>query len=283
LWKRCDISIKIAYLGPPGSYSEQAVKKWDNEAELIPVDSIHAVATYVSNNNLAFGMVPIENSIEGGVTSTLDLLIHDFDLSIMGESILAIKHCLMAKSDLNMTEIERIFSHPQSLGQCRNFLNTELPSAELVASLSNSRAVEEMMNEEDFSVAAIASERAADLYGAKILKKDIQDTLNNETRFVILSHSDHLPTGNDKTSLCFEYGEDSPGILSESLREFASRNINLVKIESRPNKVDLGKYVFFVDIKGHKTDPKVVEALNVLESQVSKMKILGSYPNQSQS
>ena len=226
-------------------------------------------------------MVPIENSIEGGVTSTLDLLIHDFDLSIMGESILAIKQCLMARSDLNMTEITKIFSHPQSLGQCRNFLNKELASAELIASLSNSRAVEEMMNEEDSNIAAIASERAANIYGAQIIKKNIQDTLNNKTRFVLLSHSDHSATGNDKTSLCFEYGEDAPGILSESLREFASRNINLVKIESRPNKVNLGRYVFFVEIEGHRTDENVLEALNVLETQVSKIKILGSYPNQS--
>lgn len=226
-------------------------------------------------------MVPIENSIEGGVTSTLDLLIHDFDLSISGESILTIKHCLMAKSDLNMIEITKVFSHPQSLGQCRDFLNKELSFSELIASLSNSRAVEEMMNEKDSTIAAIASERAANIYGAKILKKDIQDSLNNLTRFVLLSHSDHYATGNDKTSLCFEYGADAPGILSESLREFASRNINLVKIESRPNKVNLGRYVFFVEIEGHRTDKNVTEALKVLETQVSKIKILGSYPKQS--
>tara|TARA_B100002052_G_C15858959_1_gene589075 strand:+ start:1149 stop:1826 length:678 start_codon:yes stop_codon:yes gene_type:complete len=225
-------------------------------------------------------MVPIENSIEGGVTSTLDLLIHDFDLLISGESVLTIKHCLMAQSNLDISEITKVFSHPQSLGQCRNFLNSILPSAELIASLSNSKAVEDMMNETDLTIAAIASERAASIYGSTIIKKDIQDNLNNETRFVLLSHSDHIATGNDKTSLCFEYGEDAPGILSESLREFASRDINLVKIESRPNKVDLGKYVFFVDIEGHRTEGKVIEALSVLKTQVSKIKILGSYPNQ---
>tara|TARA_Y100000996_G_scaffold411609_1_gene396126 strand:+ start:6846 stop:7664 length:819 start_codon:yes stop_codon:yes gene_type:complete len=271
--------VKIAYLGPPGSYSEEAVKNWDSVAELIPVDSIHAVAKYVSDKKVDHGMVPIENSIEGGVTSTLDLLIHDFELSISGESVLTIKHCLMAQSNLDVSEITKVFSHPQSLGQCRKFLNSILPSAEIIASLSNSRAVEDMMNGHDSTIAAIASERAANIYGAKILKKNIQDNLNNETRFVLLSHQDHIPTGNDKTSLCFEYGDDAPGILSESLRVFASRDINLVKIESRPNKIDLGKYVFFVDIEGHRTEDKVTEAISVLKTQVSKIKILGSYPN----
>lgn len=272
--------MKIAYLGPPGSYSEEAVKNWDSTAELIPVDSIHAVAKCVSDGKVDHGMVPIENSIEGGVTSTLDLLIHDFDLSISGESVLTIKHCLMGQTNLDMSKITKIFSHPQSLGQCRNFLNTILPSVELIASLSNSRAVEEMMNGKDNTIAAIASERAANIYKAQIIKRDIQDNLNNATRFVLLSHIDHAPTGNDKTSLCFEYDGDAPGILSESLREFASRDINLVKIESRPNKVDLGKYVFFVDIEGHRTEDKVMAAISVLETQVSKIKILGSYPNQ---
>jgi prephenate dehydratase len=156
-------------------------------------------------------------------------------------------------------------------------LLNHLPQATLVASLSNAKAVEEMLSANP-SAAAISSERSANLYGATVLKKNVEDNPNNETRFVILAHGDHEITSNDKTSLCFEFDGDSPGILSESLTEFASRNINLVKIESRPNKRRLGRYVFLVDIDGHRKTPEVKEALDALESKVSMLKIFGSYP-----
>jgi len=268
---------KLAYLGPQGTYSEQAARDWDSDAILVPVDSIPSVASSVVSGDADEGVVPIENSIEGGVTFTLDLLIHDSNLSICGETVVTINQCLMAQSQIEFEAIKIVMSHPQSLGQCREFLRENLSKAELIASLSNSAAVQEMMKS-DASTAAISSKRAAEIYGADILMENVEDRPNNETRFVILSHVDKERTGSDMTSLCFEYQDDSPGILSQSLREFASRNINLVKIESRPNKKSLGRYVFLADIEGHRSDSPVAEALEALRTQVSMMKVLGSYP-----
>ena len=268
---------KIAYLGPPGTYSEQAAKQWNDVDELLPVESIPAVAKSVEVGESYQGVVPIENSIEGGVTFTLDLLIHDSTLSICGEVIIPINHYLMAQKEIDLESITTVFSHPQSLGQCRQFLLNNIPQATLVASLSNAKAVEEMLDSTPNS-AAISSERSANLYEATVLQKNVEDNPNNETRFVILSHDDHEITSNDKTSLCFEFDGDSPGILSESLTEFAARNINLVKIESRPNKRRLGRYVFLVDIDGHRKTIEVKQALDSLQKKVSMLKIFGSYP-----
>ena len=271
------VGRKIAYLGPPGTYSEQAAEQWNNVDELLPLESIPAVARSVENGEAFQGVLPIENSIEGGLTFTLDLLIHDSSLAICGEVIVPINHYLMAHKDIDLDEVRTVYSHPQSLGQCRQFLLNNLPQATLVASLSNAKAVEEMLSANP-GAAAISSERSAHLYGATILQKNVEDNPSNETRFVILSHEDHEITSNDKTSLCFEFDGDEPGILSESLREFASRNINLVKIESRPNKRRLGRYVFLVDIDGHRKIDKVKQALAALEQKVSMLKIFGSYP-----
>ena len=268
---------RIAYLGPPGTYSEQAAQQWNSVSELLPLESIPAVAKSVEDGDSFQGVLPIENSIEGGVTFTLDLLIHDSSLSICGEVIVPINHYLMAHDEINLSSITTVYSHPQSLGQCRQFLLNNLPQAALVASLSNAKAVEEMLSANP-GAAAISSERSANLYGATVLKKNVEDNSNNETRFVVLSNRDHEMTSDDKTSLCFEFDGDGPGILSESLIEFASRNINLVKIESRPNKRRLGRYVFLVDIDGHRKTPQVKEALDALESKVSMLKIFGSYP-----
>ena len=271
------IMRKIAYLGPPGTYSEQAAEQWNNVDELLPLESIPAVAKSVEDGEAFQGVLPIENSIEGGVTFTLDLLIHDSSLSICGEVIVPINHYLMAHKEINFSDVTTVYSHPQSLGQCRQFLLNNLPQATLVASLSNAKAVEEMLSANP-GAAAISSERSAKLYSATVLRENVEDKPNNETRFVILSHQDHTITSNDKTSLCFEFDGDSPGILSESLTEFASRDINLVKIESRPKKRRLGRYVFLVDIDGHRKTPEVKEALDALDSKVSMLKIFGSYP-----
>ena len=268
---------RISFLGPAGTYSEQAAQIWCGECDLVSVDSIPDVAQAVNDGRSEIGIVPIENSIEGGVTFTLDLLIHDSDLSICGEIVIPINHNLMSKNEINYIDIKTVYSHPQSLGQCRQFLASNLPNANLVASLSNSAAVEEMMNS-PLNSAAISSDQAAKIYDAKILQKNVEDRPNNETRFIVLGKSDHPKTGNDKTSLCFEFQGDQPGILSESLTEFASRDINLVKIESRPNKKSLGRYVFLVDIEGHRSDQKVTQSINALSSKVAMIKILGSYP-----
>ncbi len=268
---------KIAYLGPAGSFSEQAAIERCNSCEYVPVESIPMVASVVAAGGADEGVVPIENSIEGAVTFTVDLLIHDSDLMITGETIVPIKQCLSAKDPVSLEDIEVVFSHPQSLSQCREYLGRNLPQAELVASLSNSKAVEEMKNSLA-RAAAISSQRAANINNVVVLRTGIEDFSNNQTRFVILSRVDSLPTGDDKTSLCFEFHDDSPGILSNVLTEFASRGINLEKIESRPNKKRLGLYVFLLDIQGHKQDAPVLQAVEALKSQVGMLKILGSYP-----
>ena len=268
---------KIAYLGPAGSFSEQAAIERCNSCEYVPVESIPMVASVVAAGGADEGVVPIENSIEGAVTFTVDLLIHDSDLMITGETIVPIKQCLSAKDPVSLEDIEVVFSHPQSLSQCREYLGKNLPQAELVASLSNSKAVEEMKNSLA-RAAAISSQRAANINNVVVLRTGIEDFSNNQTRFVILSRVDSLPTGDDKTSLCFEFHDDSPGILSNVLTEFASRGINLEKIESRPNKKRLGLYVFLLDIQGHKQDAPVLQAVEALKSQVGMLKILGSYP-----
>ena len=273
----CLCKKDLAYLGPEGTYTEEAARIWNPDANLLPVESIPDVARVVSDSKAHEGIVPIENSIEGGVTYTLDLLIHESDLSICGEVIVPIRQCLVGKDGIQLGAIDTVISHPQSLAQCRGFLADTLPNARLVASLSNAKAVQEIMDS-DKNVVAISSRRAAEIYGAKILINGIEDRPNNETRFVILSNVDSKVTGRDKTSLCFEFGDDGPGILSDALKEFASREINLVKIESRPNKKSLGRYVFLVDIDGHRENGHVKLALERLEDRVEMMKVFGSYP-----
>ena len=268
---------RLSYLGPAGTYSEEAAVLYDPEADLVPFPTIPAVCRAVSDGTVDEGIVPIENSIEGSVVYTLDFLISETDLSIFDEVVLPIQHCLMIKPGSDPTRIRTIYSHPQSLGQCRHFIEDNFPGVEPIASLSNSAAVNDMLQSES-PAAAIAPQRAAELYGAEIIGKGIQDVTNNVTRFVLLGWQDHAPTGTDKTSFCFSFAEDAPGSLYNALGIFATRNINLVKIESRPTKESLGRYNFLVDCEGHRENPTVKEALDDLERQVSGLKVFGSYP-----
>ena len=268
---------RLSYLGPAGTYSEAAAVFYDSQAELVPFSTIPAVCRAVSEGNADEGIVPIENSIEGSVVYTLDFLISETDLSIFHEIVLPIQHCLMVRPGSDGEEFQIVFSHPQSLAQCRRYLEEHFPNAEPVASLSNSAAVTDML-ESKVTAAAIAPQRAAELYGAQIIQRGIQDVTNNVTRFVLLGWKDHPPTGNDKTSFCFTFAEDAPGSLYNALGIFASRNINLVKIESRPTKESLGQYNFLVDCEGHRENKPVKEALEALSTQVSGLKVFGSYP-----
>ena len=268
---------RLSYLGPAGTYSEEAAILYDSQAELVPFPTIPAVCRAVSDGVTDEGIVPIENSIEGSVVYTLDYLISDTDLSIFHEVVLPIQHCLMIKPGTRTEDVRIIYSHPQSLAQCRRFLEHNFPSGEPVASLSNSAAVNQMM-ESAITAAAIAPQRAAELYGAEIISRGIQDVTNNVTRFVLLGWQDHAPTGADKTSFCFSFAQDAPGSLYNALGIFASRNINLVKIESRPTKESLGRYNFLVDCEGHRENDPVKEALQDLEKQASGLKVFGSYP-----
>ena len=223
------------------------------------------------------GVVAIENSIEGSVTDTLDLLIHGSDLAIKYEVVLPIRHCLLVQPGAQANDIRVVYSHPQALAQSRRFLERCFPMAQMEAALSTAAGVEEV-KKSDGSAAAVATSRAAELYGVQVLASDIQETVTNVTRFVVLGSQDHPPTGADRTSLCFSFDDDRPGILVEVLGEFARRNINLGKIESRPSKEVLGRYIFLVDLFGHRQDPPVREALERVAEVSSRLSIFGSYP-----
>ncbi len=271
------MTLRIGFLGPEGTYTEEATLQYDSQAELVPFPSIAAIGQAVSSGLTEQGVVPIENSLEGSVTFTLDLLISQPGLSIREELVLPIEHFLLALPGTQFPDIQVIYSHPQALAQCRDFLEKRFPQAQQGASLSTVSAVTDMRNSE-LPAAAIAPRRAAELQDVEIIGQNIQDNPNNVTRFVVLAGEDHPPTGGDKTSICFSFDQDSPGVLYEALGEFASRNINLAKIESRPTKESLGRYIFLIDCEGHRQDPLVKDALDAVAHKVSMLKILGSYP-----
>ena len=203
------------------------------DATLLPLSSFPAVVSAVETGLAGAGVLAIENSLEGAVGTTLDLLIHETELSIVAEVVLPIRHMLLARPETSLGEIKVLRSHPQTLGQCRRFIERVLPRAQTAASLSNTAAVEEMLEEQNS--AAISTPRAAELYPVQILARDIQDRQINETRFVVLAPSDSPPTGDDKTSLAFSTSKaERPGALVALLNEFAKRSINLTKLESRP-------------------------------------------------
>ncbi len=280
---------RIAFLGPVGTFSEEAALHYIKGQEtrgdsfgaagerLEPFPSIPAVALAVASGIAEEGVVPIENSLEGSVTYTLDILIQEDRLSIRRELVLPIEHCLLVKPDTRASDIQTVYSHPQALGQCRDFLERCFPKAQLVASLSTVAAVEDM-KQSPTPAAAISPRRAAELHSVEILAQGIQDNPSNATRFVILASSDHPLTGRDKTSLCFSFAEDKPGLLYNVMGEFARRNINLAKVESRPTKRSLGQYIFLIDCEGHREDAIVKEAIEAVRGQTSMLKIFGSYP-----
>ena len=272
---------RIAFLGPVGTFSEEAALRYDPEADLEPFPNIPAVALAVASGIADEGVVPIENSLEGSVTHTLDILIQEERLLIRHELVLPIEHCLLVKPGTRSSEIQTVYSHPQALAQCRDFLERCFPKAQLVASLSTVAAVEDMKAASSPS-AAISPRRAAALQEVDILAQGIQDSSSNETRFVILADTDHPPTGRDKTSLCFSFRDDKPGLLYSVLGEFAKRNINLAKVESRPTKQSLGQYIFLIDCEGHREDALVKEAIGAVKNEASVLRIFGSYPRWSE-
>ena len=267
----------LAFLGPSGTYTEEAALLYDPEAELRPFPNITAVGMAVASGETGQGVAPIENSIEGSVNFTLDLLVSEASIYIRNEIVIPIEHYLMGKPGTKTDEIQVVYSHPQALAQCREYLERNFASAVRSASLSTAQAVEEAMAS-GVPSAAIAPRRSAELYGAEILDSGIQDVVANATRFVVLAKSDHPATGNDKTSLFFTFDEDAPGQLYAVMGEFARRDINLAKIESRPTKRSLGQYVFFVDCDGHREDPLLGQAIDAISGRVSRLRVMGSYP-----
>ena len=271
------MSRRLAFLGPRGTFSEEAALRYDPDGRLVPFVSISAVAAAIGSGMADEGVVPIENSLEGPVTETLDILIHSSELSVRSEVVLPIEHLLLARAGAKASDIKIIASMPQALAQCRQFIEQRFPKATLEAALSTAAAVEEMMGRDN--AAAIGNRRAAELYGAEVLAQGIQDRTTNLTRFVILADEDHPPTGDDKTSLAFAFAvEDRPGLLVAALEEFSSRDINLSKIESRPSKERLGVYIFLADLDGHRTEQPLAESLERVREKSSFFRVLGSYP-----
>jgi prephenate dehydratase len=270
----------IAYLGPQGTFSEEAAIAFaagDASVSLLPLASIPAVVTAIETDAAAVGVLPIENVLEGSVTFTLDLLIHETSLQIAGEIVIPIRQFLVARPGVRLQDVKVLYAHPQSLGQCRRFVERCLPGIATVASLSNSAAPAEALADER-AAAAISTLRAAELTGAAILARDIADTPGNVTRFIVLAQGDAAPTGDDKTSFCFAFDEDRSGTLVGALLELAEERINMTKLESRPTKAALGRYIFLVDVNGHREEPHVARALERVRARSSMFKVFGSYP-----
>ena len=268
----------VAYLGPQGTFSEEAAILFAPESERLPYPSIRDAAMAAESRETDEAVLPIENSIEGAVNMTLDYLIHDSTLSIVGELVLPIRQCLIVTEGSRREDIETIRSHPQALAQCRRFLERNFSNAKLIASISTAGAVEEALNEGRTS-AAIGNRRAADLFGASVLESGIEDNPNNMTRFVAMGRNSPPASGDDKTSICFGFDSDAPGQLYGMLGEFADREINLAKIESRPTRHELGRYVFLVDLLGHQQDQRVRDTIEAVDRRVSQLRVFGSYPN----
>ncbi|MGQ9720506.1 MAG: prephenate dehydratase [Candidatus Jordarchaeum sp.] len=270
---------KIAYLSPKGTFTEEAALIYisGTQAEMIPMSTIGSIISAVENGHVDMGIVPIENSVEGTVTITLDLLARS-EAKICGEIILPVVHNLISKEKISLDKLTKVYSHPQALAQCRTFLTKKLPHVYLYETHSTAEAVKMVAEEDDANIAAIGSYTAARLYGMNILAEGIQDEQTNETRFAVLASRDSEPTGSDKTSIAIFLLQDRPGALCEVLEEFRDRNINLTRIESRPSKKVLGDYIFFVDLEGHRKDPKVKEAVENIGKKAGEVKIMGSFP-----
>lgn len=266
--------IRIAFLGPEGTYSHIAARQSFGTAALYrEATSIEGVFDAVLRGDAVYGVVPIENVTEGSVASTLDTLLQS-DLRIRQELVLDIAHCLLSRAD-RLTSIERVYSHPQALAQCRAWLSKYLAFAQTIPTASTAAAAREALA--DPAAAAIASRLAGELHGLPILRDDIQDRTNNATRFVVMARDDAPRTGNDKTSLAFST-PDETGALRRALSLFEGAGINLSRIESRPAGEEPWQYVFYVDAEGHREDPGLHRAIAELEAQCPLVKILGSYP-----
>jgi chorismate mutase/prephenate dehydratase len=266
-------SLKIAYLGPEATFTHQAsLKRFGSQVSYVPCDSIADVFAQVEKDNADYGVVPIENSIEGAVNHTLDMFV-DSDLKVCAQIILGISHNLLGKCAKE--KILRVYSNPQVFGQCRIWLQQNLANVEKIEVSSTTRAAQ-ICSQEKFS-ASIASILAAKIYGLKVIARDIEDSPHNITRFLVIGSSDVGRTGHDKTSLLFSI-KDRVGALHDMLIPFKTYKVNLNKIESRPSKRKAWDYYFFMDLEGHKDDPNVKKALKELENKCKFLKVLGSYP-----
>jgi prephenate dehydratase len=271
--------MRIAYLGPPGTFSEEAVARCDLAGgdEPVPCQTFGDAYRALLRGEVEGAILPIENSIEGSVGATLDLLVHEPGPLIRREVLLPVRQHLLARPDTRLADVKRVISHPQPIGQCTRFLREKLPGATLEPAHSTADAAKRAAGAEP-GTAAIGSRAAAERYGLAVLAESIQDVEENVTRFVLVARGDEAPTGRDRTSIAFTLDRDRPGGLYEVLGEFARWSINLSKVESRPMKEALGHYVFFIDFERHRTDPQAAAALAGVHARVHKLYVLGSYP-----
>jgi chorismate mutase/prephenate dehydratase len=266
--------LRVAYLGPQGTFSEAAVfQRFGKATEGIAADSFDAVFAAVESGAANYGMVPVENSTEGAIGRTLDLLLNS-NLKICGEVLLQVHQCLMTNEN-ELSLIRKVYVHPQSFGQCQGWLNAHLPHAERITASSNAEAAR-LAAQESFA-AAIAGEQAAERFKLKVLAHNIEDDARNTTRFLVIGKQDVAPSGNDKTSLAMS-AVNRPGAVHDLLVPLAQNGVSMTKLESRPSRAGLWEYVFYVDIEGHQADAKVAAALEQLKQIAAFVKVLGSYP-----
>ena len=264
---------RVAFQGEPGAYGEIAALDYFPKAKLLPAKSFQTVFEILESGKANFAVVPIENSIEGSINETYDLLLKT-SMVVCGEIYQRIRHCLIANPGTSDSEITAAYSHPQALAQCRAYLQKK--GLESIPTYDTAGAVKLVKQEKMMQAAAIASKRAANLYGMRILEESIEDKKNNYTRFLILSKAQSKPTGHDGTSIIFSV-RHTPGTLYDILKEFAKRRINLTKIESRPTKEVPWEYNFYVDFEGHSHDKEIRELINAVKKKTLFIKILGSY------
>lgn len=268
-------ALSVAFLGPLGSYSEEAAsKQFGGLSNPVQCGSIDEVFRLVEGERVDYGVVPVENSTEGAIGRTLDLLMQS-SLNICGEVALPVHHNLLSRQT-DKAEIRCVYAHAQSLAQCHEWLNQNLPGVERQAVASNSEAAR-LAAKQNASGAAIASKRAGEIYELTVLAESIEDDPRNTTRFLVLSTHDVAPSGRDKTSLAMAT-HNVPGAVVKLLAPLAENGVSMTKLESRPSHAGLWEYLFFVDIEGHRQDEKVASALAELEKQAAFLKVLGSYP-----
>lgn len=287
--------MRVGYLGPPGTFTQEAllssVAPAAHELELVPLPTIYDTVMAVHSGEVDRALVPIENSLEGSVNATVDALaIETENVAIVGEVIHPIRHCLIARTDLELPEIETVVSHAQATAQCARFLRDRLPHARVLAGASTAEAVR-LVAEHEGPWAALGNRLAARLYGCRVLLSGVEDVPENETRFVWLGRAaeldpaaetigtDDVPNRPFKTAIVFwGPGAEAPGWLLACLEQFASRQVNLTRIESRPRKRGLGHYMFFLDMEGRVSDPPLRQALDALREKVDVLRVLGSFP-----
>jgi prephenate dehydratase len=273
----------IGFLGPPGTFTEEALRSEPGLAAATrrPLPSFVHVLAAVTDGDVDYGFVALENSIEGTVSVTLDQLVFERDLIIVGEVVLPVTQNLLAPAGVGLGDVRRVVSFPHATGQCRNWLSTNLPGVEEVAATSTAEAVRQVAAGRHPDTAAIGTALAGELYGLDVIAPRIEDHLDNSTRFVLVApHDAGIPpaTGHDKTSIvCFQ-ASDHPGSLHGILGQFSARDLNLVKLESRPTKKALGEYCFIIDFEGHVAEEVVADCLRDLHVGLRRLKFLGSYP-----